>query len=403
MNTSLFAAVQIIMKKKKRQANKINMTIPIAIAIIIVTALIIFFINNIKYNKYSTGMTGATTDYEIGKVLEVTEESLQDSEHQKGIPVGTQVLKTELLTGEHKGATVTVTNSLSTYNSVVAKAGQKLVVIVDALDSGEYQVRVYNYYRTPYIFLMGLLFFVALILVGGKKGALSGFSLIYTMVCVFLVFLPLVVRGFSPVWAAIGLVVMVTAATMLFIHGPGPKSLCAILGTSCGVVLSGIILYLFGEMMHISGYHTEEAESLLLIGQTTGLKVKDLLFSGILISALGAVMDTAISIVSAINEIHKNLPGLKTAALFQTGMNVGKDMIGTMSNTLILVFTGTALNLIILLYSYSIQYNQLLNMNMIAIEIAQALSGSLGLILTVPLTAVITANILVRQGRQSRQ
>lgn len=383
-------------KSQKRHGYKIN-SITSTLAILLITLFVIIIVNSLKYDQYSTGMTGASTDYEIGKVITVVQESLTDSIHQTGIMVGTQTLKLELLTGKHKGETVTVTNSLSTYNSIVAKSGQKLVVIVDSLDSGRFQVLVYNYYRAPYIYLLGFVFFIALVLVGGKKGMMSGFSLIYTFICVFLVFLPLIVRGFSPVWAAIALVVMVTTATMIFINGLGQKSLCAILGTTCGVVLSGVILFVFGKIMHLSGYNTEEAESLLLISQTTGLMVKDLLFAGILIASLGAVMDTAISIVSSMNEIHSSRPGLKGFELFKAGMNVGKDMIGSMSNTLILAFTGTALNMIILLYSYSVQYNQLLNMNLIAIEIVQMLAGSLGIILTVPLTAAITAEVFVKR------
>jgi uncharacterized membrane protein len=184
---------------------------------------------------------------------------------------------------------------------------------------------------------------------------------------------------------------------MVLLNGVTRKSLCAILGTISGVVLSGLILFVFGHFMHISGYSTNDAESLLLIGETTGLKVKDLLFSGILIAALGAIMDVAISIVSVIHEVHENMPGIQASGLICFGMNVGKDMIGSMANTLILAFTGTSLSLIILLYSYSVQFNQLMNMNSIAIEITQALAGSLGIVLTVPITAFITANVYVKR------
>lgn len=373
-----------------------------AAVILLITLLVIVIINSLHYNKYSSGMAGATVNYEICRVVEVTAESLQDSGHQRGLMTGSQTLKVKLLTGKHRGETVTASNALSTYNSVVGKAGKYLVVNVDELDSGEFQVRVFNYYRAGFIYLMALLFLGALILVGGKKGLMSGFGLIYTFLCVLLVFLPLILRGYSPVWAAILLVVMVTTASMVFLNGAGKKSLCAVLGTILGVVLSGVILFIFGAVMHISGYSTDEAEDLLFIGQTTGLKVRDLLFSGILIASLGAIMDTAMSIVSSITEFHLNMPGMKTTALIKAGMNVGKDMIGTMSNTLILAFTGTSLNMIILLYSYSVQFNQLLNMNTIAIEITQALAGSLGIILTVPLTAVITANIYGKKGTVRR-
>ncbi len=383
--------------KQVQKPNRKRNNAVITAAILCITLIVIVIANSLHYNKYTTGMTGATVNYEIGRVVTVTAESLQDSSYQKGLMTGSQTVSVKILTGKHAGETVTAQNALSTYNSIVAKAGKYLIVTVDQLDSGKFDVRVYNYFRAPFIYLMGLVFLIALFLVGGKKGLMSGFGLIYTFVCVLAVFLPLILRGYSPVLASIILVVMVTATSMIFINGAGEKSLCAILGTVGGVLLSGIILFIFGALIHISGFSTDEAEDLLVIGQTTGLQVKDLLFAGILIASLGAIMDTSITIVSAINEVYLNIPGIKPAALIKAGMNVGKDMIGTMANTLILAFTGTSLSLMILMYSYSVQYNQLLNMNKIAIEITQALAGSLGIILTVPLTAVITANVFVKK------
>ena len=361
------------------------------------TLLIILIVGSLPYNKFSTGMTGAEINYEIGKVTEVLAESLQDSDVQEGLLSGSQTLQVTILTGKHKGESVQASNALSTYNSVVMKAGKLVVVAFDELDSGQFQVRVYNYFRAPVIILLAALFLLALIFVGGKKGLMSGLGLAYTFICVLLIFLPLILRGYSPVFAAILLVIIVTSVCMVLLNGVTRKSMCAILGTVTGVVLSGIILFVFGRIMHISGYSLDDAEALLLIGQTTGLQVKDLLFAGILIASLGAIMDISISIVSAIHEFHVNLPGIKKAELIRSGMNVGKDMIGTMSNTLILAFAGTSLSLMILLYSYSVQFNQVLNMNTIAIEITQALAGSLGMILTVPITAVISANVYVKE------
>jgi len=309
--------------------------------------------------------------------------------------VGTQTLRMEILSGSYSGQVLQVENYLSTFNSVKAAAGDTLIVIVETVEGQQVQARVYNYYREPWIYALVLLFFGALWAVGGRKGLLSAASLIYTLACVFLIFLPLVLRGYSAIWSMILLVALVSCATMLLIQGPGKKSVCAMAGSICGVVLSGLVLLAFGALMHLSGYHTEEAESLLLISQTTGLKVGELLFAGILIAALGAVMDTAMSIVAAMSELHAKLPGITMRELFKAGMNVGKDMIGTMSNTLILAFTGTALGFILLMVSYSVPYNQLMNMNAMAIEFVQAFSGSLGLVLTVPLTAAFTARLLV--------
>lgn len=382
-------------KKSQLKSHSLRWEIP---GILFITIVIMIIIGTLPYNKYSTGTSGASVSYEIARVTQITAESLNDSDHQKGLMVGSQEMQVRMVTGTHSGETVSATNALSTYSSVVMKAGKYVVVVFDELDTGEFQVRVYNYFRAPYILLMVALFFAVLTFVGGKKGIMSGLGLAYTFSCIILIFLPLILRGYSPVFSAILIVVMVTSATMVFLNGMTRKSLCAILGTILGVVLSGILLFLFGNLMHISGYSTDEAEALLLIGNTTGLQVKDLLFSGILIASLGAVMDVAISIVSAIYEMHANIPDIQTGILIRSAMNVGKDMIGTMSNTLILAFAGTSLNLMILLYAYSVQANQLMNMNTIAIEITQALAGSLGVILTVPITAIITANMIVRKA-----
>lgn len=385
---------------KITEGKQIGMTkrdLVIITLIMLATLMIILGINSMPYNRFSTGMTGAVVNYEIGRTTEITSEILNASDYNKDIMTGSQTMQVKIITGNHKGEIVTASNALSTYNSVVMKAGKYVIVEFDELDSGEFQVRVFNYFRAPFIVLIGLLFLVSLIFVGGKKGLLSGLGLVYTFVCVLHIFLPLILRGYSPIFSAIILVLMVTSTTMVLLNGVTRKSLCAILGTISGVVLSGLILFVFGHFMHISGYSTNDAESLLLIGETTGLKVKDLLFSGILIASLGAIMDVAISIVSVIHEVHENMPGIHAGGLIRFGMNVGKDMIGSMANTLILAFTGTSLSLIILLYSYSVQFNQLMNMNSIAIEITQALAGSLGIVLTVPITAFITANVYAKR------
>jgi uncharacterized membrane protein len=364
------------------------------ISITLITYLLVIIVNNLPYNQFSTKMSGATVSYEIAKVIHIESEKLHDSHHQKGLKAGRQKLSVKLITGIHNGEVISASNALSTYNSVVGEEGGYLIVIIDELKSGDYKVRVYNHFRTPYIYLMILLFFAALLLVGKKKGAMAILGLTYTFLCIFTIFLPLVLRGYSPILAAIILVIMSSAVTMIALNGISRKSLCGILGTVIGVALSSLILVLFGTIMHISGFNTDDTESLLLISQTTGLRVRDLLYSGILITSLGAIMDVAMSIVSSINEVKQHKAETTTAELFNAGMNVGKDIIGTMSNTLILAFTGTSLNLLIIISSYSVQYNQYMNMNSTAIQITQALAGSLALVLTVPITASIASRLL---------
>jgi uncharacterized membrane protein len=351
-----------------------------------------------EYTPYSKGMAGATISYEKCRVLSVVEQSLKRSAYSERIHVGSQTLEVEMLTGKHHGEILTASNNLTTYNSVLAAEGQRLTVIVDELDSGKFQVRVYNHYRAFRIYAFAATFLLAMVVISGRKGVMSCVSLIYTFCCILFVFLPLVMRGYSPVWISIGLVILVTSANMVFLNGMSKKTFCAIAGTACGVILSGIILLLFSNLVQVSGFSLEEVESLLFIRQKTGLRVEYLLFAGILIASMGAVMDTALSIVSAINELHINMSDIGAMKLFKAGMNVGKDMIGTMSNTLILAFAGAALPTVIVLHFYSVQYHHFINSNFVAIEIAQALSGSMAVVLTIPLTAAITAKIFKMSG-----
>lgn len=376
-----------------------NWNLIVSAAFIIITACMIVFINRMDHVKYSRHMAGATISYERCTVLSIVEQSLKPSAYSSDILVGKQTLEIKMLTGKHKGKKLTAKNYLTPYNSVAAEKGLKLTVVVDELNSGKFKIRVHNHYRAKYIYLFALVFLLMMVAVSGKKGLMSCLNLIYTFACILFIFLPVIMMGYSPVWTATGLVILVTSGNMVFLNGISKKTVCAIAGTTCGVILSGVILLIFSRLVHISGFNLEEVESLLFIRQKTGLRVEHLLFAGILIASMGAVMDTAMSIVSAINELYVNMPHLTFGSLFMAGMNVGKDMIGTMSNTLILAFTGAALSTIIILNFYAVQYNQLISSNFIAIEVAQALSGSMAVVLTIPVTAAITAKLLSTRGK----
>lgn len=129
----------------------------------------------------------------------------------------------------------------------------------------------------------------------------------------------------------------------------------------------------------------------MLLVSSNPIKIKGLFICGVLIAALGAIMDVAMSIASAVEELHSVNKDLTTKELFTRGMNIGRDAMGTMANTLILAFAGTSLNMMILIYSYHIPYLQLLNTDYVAIEIISAICGSMGIIVTVPLVAWISS------------
>ena len=161
--------------------------------------------------------------------------------------------------------------------------------------------------------------------------------------------------------------------------------------------MSAGVQTVFCRLTMISGFTFGDTDSLMQIAAHTELKVGGLLFAAVLISSLGAVMDIAMSIASAVNEVHVNNPSAGFRELFSAGMHMGRDMMGTMANTLILAFTGSSIVMLVQIYTYNMQAYQVLNTNSIAVEIIQALSGSFAVISAVPVVSALSAQLFGRR------
>lgn len=171
---------------------------------------------------------------------------------------------------------------------------------------------------------------------------------------------------------------MTTIATMYLVGGATKKTIAAIVGTVSGVLISALFALLFCKMTEITGYNVSDIEDLVYVQDQTKIQIGQLLFAGILIAALGAVMDVAMSISSTIEEISIQNADLTVKELFFSGMHVGKDMMGTMSNTLILAFAGGSINTLVFIYAYNYEYLQVINMYSVAIELIQGIASSMG-------------------------
>lgn len=327
--------------------------------------------------------------FEKAEVLEV----MQDNETESGNFVGNQVIELKLLSGEFKGSMVEATSSSSYLFGAHCEKGMKVVAIVNE-SNGELVASVYSQNRGPVLWILIGIFIAVVFLIGGKKGLASIGGLLFTMLCIFLLFLPMIYKGISPIFAAIVVVVLTTVVTMILIDGVSRKSVTAILGTILGVVVAAVFALLFGKAAGISGYNVSDIEELVYLAEKTDIRIGELLFAGILIAALGAVMDVGMSIASTLNELQEKKEIMSVKELFASGMNVGRDMMGTMSNTLILAFTGGSLNTLVFIYAYDYPYLQIINMYSIGIELMQGLSASMGVVLTVPFTSLIGAWLL---------
>ena len=346
-----------------------------------VFAVFVFKLNQVDKTELVV-RTGQT--FEKGKVTEI----LQDNLDANGTRVGEQKVRVKMLTGARKGDELDITSSSGYLFGAACKIGMKVSVMQSV--AGETTIAsVYTQDREWVIYIFALLYLLALCIIGGKQGIKGCLGLVFTFFCVIFVYLPLVYLRFSPFWAAVFICFLTTLVTMYLIGGPTKKTCAATLGTLAGVVLAGLSAWCFSKASGISGYNVSDIETLMTLWNTNRIQVGGLLFSGLLISCLGATMDVAMSISSAIDEIYKQNASLSRKELFKAGMRVGRDMMGTDSNTLILAFAGSSVSTLLLDYAYDLPYQQIINSNNIGIAIMQGLAGSFGIVLSVPLTVLI--------------
>lgn len=353
----------------------------IYLLLVCVFAVFVFRLNQVEKTELVV-RTGQT--FEKGKVTEI----LQDNLDSNGTRVGEQKVRVKMLTGVRKGEELDVTSSSGYLFGAACTVGMKVIVMQSV--AGETTIAsVYSQDREWVIYIFAILYLLALCIIGGKQGIKGCLGLIFTFFCVIFVYLPLVYLGYSPFWSAVFICFLTTLVTMYLIGGSTKKTCAATLGTLAGVVLAGISAWCFSKASGISGYNVSDIETLMTLWNTNRIQVGGLLFSGLLISCLGAVMDVAMSISSAIDEIYKQNSSLTRKELFKAGMRVGRDMMGTDSNTLILAFAGSSVSTLLLNYAYDLPYQQIINSNNIGIAIMQGLAGSFGIVLSVPLTVLI--------------
>ncbi len=338
---------------------------------------------------------GAHVSYEKALVLDVKGETFHP-DNGNGVITGSQDIDIKIITGEISGTKLEIRNFLNYSSNFPLKAGDRIVVRVDFANNSYYNVTMYSIDRGPALYGLALLFFILLCVVGGRRGLRSVPGIIFTFISIVFIFIPMLYRGYSPMLAAALVTALTVCVSFILLDDLNVKTVSAILGSISGLAVAAILAFIFQNLTMVSGYTTPEADYLFSISSHTGMKMGELLFAAVLIASLGAIMDIAISMASAVCEISAFNPGLSRSELFRSGMNVGRDMMGMMANTLILALTGALLNTVILIYSLGYSYFQILNSNAIVIDVIEALMGCVAVVLTVPAVAFITANLYIR-------
>jgi uncharacterized membrane protein len=363
------------------------------IAVLVLTAIFIlsyFLIHVFLIEKEEA--TSAKSEFAKARVTAVLQDNTQRDETTEGVLRGSQEVIVEILSGSCKGKQFQTTNYLSALYNINAKEGTRVIVRLDPQGEGV-SAFIYSYDRGLIIFSLILIFVASLLIIGRGKGAMAFIALFITFVSIIGILFPLLEYGFPSILVTVFIVFYTTVFTFVLIDGINKKTVSAALGTLSGVVIASLFAVIAGYFAHITGFQTNESEELLLIGRDHGMKIGGLFTCGILIAALGAVMDVAMSIASAVHEVHEVNASLSVKDLFKSGMNIGRDAMGTMANTLILAFAGSSFTLLLLVYFYDITPLQLLSTDLIAREVIQGVSGSIGIVLTVPIVAFLSARI----------
>jgi uncharacterized membrane protein len=330
--------------------------------------------------------------FETGIVTEI----LQDNVQEDGTRVGQQTVVVRMTSGEKKEEALTTTSSTGYLFGAACTKGMH-VIVMQSVAGDSTITSIYSQDRTGVLLIFAALYLLALCVVGGKKGIRGAAGLLFTFAAIIFYYLPLIYLGRSPFWVAVGICAVTTVVTLYLIGGPTQKTLAATLGTLAGVMIAGIAASAFSAASGITGWNVSDIESLLTLWETNDIQVGGLLFSGLLISSLGAVMDVAMSISSAMQELTIQNPAITRRELWEAGMRVGRDMMGTDSNTLILAFAGGSVSMLVLDYAYDLPLLQVLNSNNIGIAVMQGLSGSFGVVLSVPATVLLAGWIYCRK------
>ena len=338
------------------------------------------------------------------KILEILSDTGEDEEESYSTDLSYRIqrAKIQILNGEYKDKTFTIEHSISgnfAYDIILEK-GNKVMVSIEENGTNKPEIYVTDFVRDTHLFMLVILFIVLLILIGGFKGFKSVITLMITGFVIMYVMLPLILKGYNPLLVTVLSAVFIALITFFIIAGINSKSVAALVGTTGGVLFAGLLAYLIGSVVNLTGLSSEEAGMLMHIPQGIRFDFRSLLFAGIIVGTLGAVMDVAMSISSSMYELRLLSPDMEYKSLVKSGLNIGKDIMGTMSNTLILAYTGSSIPLLLLFMAYDTPVSKILNLDLIATEVVRALVGSIGLIIAIPITALCAGFIFKLNDKQ---
>jgi len=268
------------------------------------------------------------------------------------------------------------------------KVGERIVVTEFEDLQGEKEYVVSDYDRSRGLLYLFIFFVMLVALIGGAWGAMSVVGMAFSFFVIFRFILPQILEGNEAITTAILGSSLIIPVNFTLSHGLKRKTFIAIISTVITITITGFLANFFVASAHLTGFAAEESSFLLTIAGDT-LNFRGILLAGIIISTLGVLDDITISQASIVSELQSANKKLKDIDIFAKAMNVGRDHIASLVNTLILVYTGASLPLLLLFTHSGQSYMSALNFEIVSEEVVRTLVGSIGLVLAVPITTCI--------------
>lgn len=295
-----------------------------------------------------------------------------------------------------------VMDPLVSYTTKEVEEGDLVLVNEYHTDAG-YNYMFGDYWRSNTLWWLLGLFVLAVLTFGRLKGLNTILGLAVTCLFVFWVFVPAILAGCNIyAWSILACLYSILT-TLLIVDGYQRKTFIAASGCFGGVLVAGVLTAVFNRVMNISGVVDEQSMYLNDLSSELTVDLRAIIFAAIIIGATGAVMDVAISIASSLYELNDQMEHPTFKQLLRSGFAIGRDMMGTMANTLVLAYIGSSLSTVVLIVAYNASPYSIFNKELIATDIAQALIGSLGILSAIPLTSLLAAWIYPRLRRPHKK
>lgn len=358
-------------------------------------AILLIVILIVLPTGYEDAVIYKGTDRVRAKVLETDESTVKSSGL---IQSGEQYCQVEILAGKFKGETAKAVNMLSgsLETDKIFKPGDIAQVVVSHNENGILTVTMTDHYRINMELILAGLFVALLILFAGKTGLRAVYSFVITVLAIWKIMVPAYLRGVNPIWCGILLTAFLTVLIIFLVYGWSRKTIAASSGALLGVLVTCIIGCIFTDAFKIHGAVMSYSESLLYAGYQD-LNLTKIFMSGIFIGASGAMMDLAVDITSAVNEVIDKKPDISWREAACSGMNVGRAAMGTMTTTLLLAYSGGYIALLMTFMAQGTPIDHILNYKYVSAEILDTVVGSFGLVTVAPFTALTSALLLARK------